>query len=138
MNPAIQERLETARHLLGSYDILSEKTAQAESAWLITILVHGRSEERYIQQARRDVRDDAPSGVREWLTGLPIGPAEPIIVLWSDSRSGIRATYGGVVAAYDELWYPSSDDVWIRATSGDWLLELCHEEVFRFFKRERV
>ncbi|MFZ5892411.1 MAG: hypothetical protein ACOY0T_15230 [Myxococcota bacterium] len=79
------------------------------------------------------IQDHEPHEVRQWLRELPIAAAAKVFILWPALRSGISASYVGFVEAYDDLWFPSSDDVWVQPPSGDWLLELDHEEVLRFF-----
>lgn len=82
----------------------------------------------------RTLADDTPSQVRCWLRSLPVDQTDEVAILWASNGFGVRVRFGGFVDVYDDLWYPSSDDVWVVPLRGEWLLELTHEEEARFFK----
>lgn len=138
MNPAIRERLDSVQQVLGSYKALAREEFETSRSWLASVLVGGPLEARYREAARRDTQNDTPAMVRDWFAQLPVGLADLVVVIWPDLGSGIVVPWGAFVAAYDDLWYPSSDDVWVHGASNEWLLELSHEEVFRFLMQVKA
>lgn len=129
MNNVVRERVESARARIGAWELASEERVRAEVARL-------RESQRtglHRPATARATRDDDPSSVRRWLRELPVDEGERVLVIWPGLSSGILLAYSGFVEAYDDLWFPGADDVWVRPISGDWLLELDHEEVVRFF-----
>ncbi len=82
------------------------------------------------------MEDAEPQEVRDWLHALPIAADTEVVVLWPSESRGISLRFERFVVAYDDLWRPSADDVWVGQRSGAWLLELDHEEVFSFSQYE--
>lgn len=83
---------------------------------------------------QRHVADDAPEAVRAWLRGLPVDPSGEALVLWLADHAGASMSVTDLIDAYDNLWFPSADDVYVRAADGSWSLFFDHEEVFSFLK----
>jgi hypothetical protein len=77
---------------------------------------------------------DAPrERVIEWLAGLPIPKHDRIVVIWPACRAAVALHYEDFVQHYDDLWYPSADDVWVTDYCRSWWLEVSHEETLAFF-----
>ena len=126
MNRIIQERVASLGGLDRSME-LSDETARAESAVCLTTSRTAQPTKQYL------IQDAPPADVRAWLHQLPVDMQTAVSVLWPAMHSGLSVTFQAFVDVYDDLWYPGSDDVWVRPPSGAWLLELDHEEVIRFF-----
>lgn len=82
-----------------------------------------------------DIGPAEPDAVRESLRSLRIADEVMVTILWASTRHGAALTFGDFVSWYDDLWYPSADDVWVLVPEGSWLIELDHEEVLRFRTR---
>jgi hypothetical protein len=84
--------------------------------------------------AHLDAADALPDEVRAWLSGLPVPSDAGVTVLWPFDKLAARLTYRSFVDSYDDLWYPSSDDVVVYWENGDELgvIVLDHEEEFTF------
>lgn len=75
-----------------------------------------------------DISDAPPSAVRQLMADWGLATEGEVYALWPAERCGI-ALYGAqFVDHYDDLWYPSSDDVWIVPSSYSKLINLTHEE----------
>jgi len=82
-----------------------------------------------------DAGDESRDEIITWLRGLPISPELRVIVCWPHYRAAVRLRFGDVARHYDDLWYPSADDVWITDERTSWLLQLDHEERLAFWSR---
>ncbi len=91
------------------------------------------------RQATLDAEDSEPEEVRAWLSGVGVPPDAEVIVLWPFDRVGTRMAYQSFVDNYDDLWYPSSDDVVVYRETGDELnvIVLDHEEELAFASLSR-
>jgi len=49
--------------------------------------------------------------------------------VWPWDRVGCELDSHEFVQHYDDLWYPSSDDMWIGWKGSELLIQLNHEEV---------
>lgn len=105
-----------------------------------SVIAHGREQLRRIavtparpSQAivRADIARASPDQVRAVLFGLPIGD-DWVEVVWPYERAGVRMRFRDFVRYYDDLWYPSSDDLLITNGTKTWLLEVNHEETVTF------
>jgi hypothetical protein len=127
----IRQRLEEFPGLLDvasfvPHDQLADHLATARQA-----AVKGRSEERKGTRSF-DIADAEPEEVRRLLFSLPINTRSQVLVLWPSYHEGIRIPYGLFVDHYDDLWYPSSDDIWILH-DADSMIDISHEEEVTFF-----
>ena len=69
---------------------------------------------------------------KNWFESV-VSPKERVIVLWPQESFSLKLNYAIFIKHYNELWYPSRDDIWIiDKTDFSWLIELNHEEVFKF------
>ena len=70
--------------------------------------------------------------MREHLRSLGVTHDALATIVWASTAYGVVLRFRDFVAFYDDWWYPGSDDVWVSAHNGGWLLELDHEEILRF------
>lgn len=81
--------------------------------------------------AELDASDADPEQVRSWLSALPYGAEQPVLVAWPADRTAARMSYDTFVARFDDLWYPAMDDVVVfSGDPGGPVLMLDHEETF--------
>jgi hypothetical protein len=79
---------------------------------------------------------DIPRGaIIEWLDQLPLAADQYVSVIWPHYGTGVRLQYGIFTNRYDDLWYPSADDVWVTDDLRSWLIEVSHEERLAFTYR---
>jgi hypothetical protein len=76
---------------------------------------------------KEDISDLDTQEVRSLLLSKRKG-VEEVFMVWPSERYGARTNYGTFVKHYDDLWYPSMDDLWVTNTTVDWVIELNHEE----------
>lgn len=57
-----------------------------------------------------------------------------VYILWCSNNVGIKIPYHFFCKFYDDLWYPSSDDVWVYDTQNKFCLEISHEEIVMFWR----
>ncbi len=76
-----------------------------------------------------------PDEITEFLFALGIPPDEAVWLIWCWDREGISIKFRDFVQYYDELWYPSRDDVWMTDNIMSWLLHIDHEEFITFVRR---
>lgn len=69
-----------------------------------------------------------PSDVRSLLSQVPLG-RQVVEVVWPFDRVAFRIDYADIVRHYDDLWYPSRDDVWILSPDRTNVVGIDHEEV---------
>lgn len=69
--------------------------------------------------------------VRDWLSGLPIGPHAELHVAWIADRLGARMSFELLTANIGDLWFPAVDDIVSVLHSGSniMVLVLDHEEL---------
>jgi hypothetical protein len=58
-------------------------------------------------------------------------------VCWCSFGEGIAIQWNLFLAHFDDLWFPSSDDVVISSATRSWVLEITHEETVRFFRLDK-
>ncbi|MFN0050615.1 MAG: hypothetical protein ACKV0T_00400 [Planctomycetales bacterium] len=84
---------------------------------------------KWFQCDEFDTSDKSPGEVREWLRTL--GIQGPVSVVWIGLGEGIHIDFSDFVHFYDDLWFPSSDDVLVVSSPGtDAAVMLSHEELF--------
>src|SRR5258706_11424678 len=69
--------------------------------------------------------------VRALLSDFPIED-EWVELVWPYENEGARMRYVDVVRYYDDLWFPSRDNLWITSERRTWLLAIDHEEAVAF------
>lgn len=83
---------------------------------------------------KKDISEVTSDEVKGYLMSLGIRDDEKIWLIWIPLRAGISILFRDFVEYYDDLWYPSSDDVWLTDTLMSWLIEFDHEEVITFIQ----
>lgn len=128
MSIFLRERIDAAGERLGQFALLRPDAVESAAA----LFQSKKSSAPPTTVVERLVRDDGAQDVRNWLRELPVDSDAEVLILWPAVACGISARYGGFVSSYDDLWLPGADDVLVGPISGEWLLELSHEESFRF------
>jgi hypothetical protein len=72
--------------------------------------------------------------VKALLNSYVADDQECVYVLWLWLRCGVSMGFASFAANYDDLWYPSRDDVWVANTSLTWCIEITHEEELLLFR----
>jgi hypothetical protein len=65
--------------------------------------------------------------IQTFLQTLPFGN-ERTLVIWVFESFGIQLPFNLFCKYFDELWFPSSDDIWICDTQHLYRVEISHEE----------
>lgn len=81
---------------------------------------------------KKDISDETPAQVRQYLSGLGIAEWENVYLVWVANQIGVQMAFGDFVQYYDDIWYPSSDDIWISSENLSWFLNFDHEEIITF------
>ena len=76
-----------------------------------------------------DIENWEADRVRELLLDWGLREAGRCAVIWLAEVAGVELPGDLVARYYDDLWFPSSDDVWIRLGQSDIFIDLSHEEV---------
>jgi hypothetical protein len=133
----IKIRLESVLELQTKYEFL--KTAQVQEIYN-EINSRFRSKKGKLKphlhplSDRVNIEEMDPSEVRQFLLSLKVAHDEIVWLIWCSDETGISITFRDFVQYYDDLWYPSSDDIWVTEKSLSWLLEFDHEEIVTFTK----
>jgi hypothetical protein len=69
--------------------------------------------------------------IQTFLQSLPFG-SEKTFIIWVFESFGIQLPFKLFCEYFDELWFPSSDDIWICDTQYLYYLEISHEEKITF------
>ena len=80
------------------------------------------------RQVQQDISDSSAEQVRRLLLSYQ-APDSSVVLVWPADRFGVVILYSDFVAHYDDLWYPSRDDLWVTNYSFGWVIEISHEEV---------
>lgn len=112
-----QVHVDVLEYLGGSYEVLTEFWEIASSKILVTFA--------------------ADEEVRSWLHSLPVEAESLVRVDWTRDGVGVEVPFSVFVRYFDDLWYPSSDDVVVVFPDGA-VLFLDHEERFSYVAKRRV
>jgi hypothetical protein len=74
------------------------------------------------------------SEIQSFLQTLPF-KNESIIALWFFESFGVQMPRDIFYKYFDELWYPSSDDIWVFDLQEEYYLEISHEEKIILYKK---
>lgn len=77
-----------------------------------------------------DVSDLVGDEVRPWLSGLYPSVNFPVLVAWVADRIAAKMPFSTFVDRFDDLWYPSLDDVIVIWSDGGVLLIEHSERLF--------
>ena len=86
---------------------------------------------------RIDIAQAEPEEVRGILRSLEVPPDKMVACIWFSGLDGITLCYADFVAHYDDLWYPSSDDVLVMDRTYSWFLVIDHGEAITFARHEQ-
>jgi hypothetical protein len=86
----------------------------------------------YGEVRRFDARDTEPSAIADWLQAQQL-PEEPVKVFWLFDREGISIELKDFLKYFDELWFPSSDDIVVESESTSFVIAIDHEEQVQLF-----
>ena len=76
-----------------------------------------------------DVSDLDADDIRDYLTQWGSSLGSPVVIAWRWDKEGAVIELAEFIAHFDDLWYPSSDDLVIIGTDGREFMFLWHEEV---------
>lgn len=131
----IAQRLESIPGLLGRFQWISPEEVQHRMAGLRPIL--GESIPREYAEVREfDGRDTGVSAIADWLHAQ-INVDEQVRTIWLADRAGILISLSDFLQFFDQLWYPSSDDMIVESNSNIFVIVIDHEEQVRLFLRTR-
>ena len=99
---------------------------------LVRLVASAGGLRRVVERDFSDVTD--PIEAKSWFYSLDLAERD-VTVYWIASREGMQIGLNDFIQHYDDLWYPSSDDVWVTNEKQEWLLELNHEEVFALYRK---
>jgi hypothetical protein len=133
LEPWLEARLASATALRDKLEPLSPEYAATQQEAIENAFLAGRSPVQTIK--RIDASDSDPERVRQFLRSLGISAMDRVLVLWRSQHVCVRIDFSTLCEHYDDLWYPSSDDVWVTDASRSWLLEIDHEEQITFRRR---
>lgn len=123
----IEERLNNIDNLKEKYIILERTEVIRDIDFLRNII-----KSKTILQSENDFSDSTREEIIEWFYKLSI--ADNLVkIYWHSISEGISTEFETFVGNFDEIWYPSSDDVWITGNTKSWLIQIDHEEKFSFF-----
>jgi hypothetical protein len=78
--------------------------------------------------------DGDPQAVRAWLEHQWSDRQAIALVSW-DKRTAVAVPWGLFTQHWDDFCYPSSDDVTIAITTGEWIIEYAHYEQMQWLPR---
>jgi hypothetical protein len=123
----------TVEGLTGNYRALSAEEVLAAIGVGIGQIPQGAPPEGQLV-AQLDATRLKDEEIRDWLKKLDIQGL--VTVIWLFEREGIEIDYAIFAQFYDDLWYPSGDDVWVISEDGSRVVQIDHEELFYFYHRE--
>jgi hypothetical protein len=132
MNTILIYRLNKIPQLYGLYDFLTKDCVTTELQIIRSEIMGSKSK---YQRKSISISENNPDDVREYLLGLPIGKDIKINLFWVSINAGISLSFYNFVINYDELWYPSSDDVWLTDKDHSFLLCIDHEENISYYSQ---
>jgi hypothetical protein len=78
----------------------------------------------------------SPDEAKEWLRRSQI--CVQVSIVWINLREGITIQFHHFVQFYDDLWFPSSDDLLIVSKDGPLAFAFSHEEVLTRHEASRT
>ena len=76
-----------------------------------------------------DISSAATEQVRRMLESTGLGQSRVVRAIWPFDQFVAEISGKDVVACYDDLWYPSRDNLLIINDAGNLIVELNHEEI---------
>jgi hypothetical protein len=78
------------------------------------------------------IADKDPDEIRELLREYRARLGERVCLIWRFDHGGVIVSYDDFCERYDDLWYPSSDDVYVISSVRRRFLIIDHEEIVLF------
>lgn len=123
-------RLSEVDSLKGKYALLLTAKAEISINEIINLIIYENPIILKTQEV--DFSDTTKEKVLSWLKNLPISK-KIVYLYWVSPREGIKLNFDDFAANYDELWYPSTDDVLVVDIDRRWIIVLNHEEIFSLY-----
>src|SRR5690242_2913920 len=114
----IEERIERLGLSDSTYGPLSEQQ-------MGRILLALRSAEMGKAAQAFSIADMSSEAIRAKLGSLAVRE-ETVWAYWPAFREGFEIKWEMLVSRFDELWYPSSDDLIVMSPDETWVLEVSH------------
>lgn len=130
INMAVDQKLEALRRANVVFSLMPQAAASLEIDGARQRLMTPHMPPTHVL----DTSNEGPATVTRWLHQLPLRDAIGVFVLWPHYTAGIEMNYRDFNDHYDDLWFPSADDVWVIDKGKSWLLQLDHEEMFSLFE----
>lgn len=133
LNVAVPQRLiERFQPLVHVHVTLSECAVTASA--LETELRGRFLQDGSVPELVTELGELTPDQIRNVLAGVRATGPEPVTLLWPYDGYCVGMPYAAVVQFYDDLWNPSSDDLWVTDRLASWLLIIDHEERLEFYR----
>jgi hypothetical protein len=92
---------------------------------------------KFLQDITERLEFDISNATEEQVRAIfyqnaPLSIDTEVYAVWPSNRVAIKLSYALFVEQYENLWFPSRDDVWITVETCDWLIEISHEEILTF------
>jgi len=126
------ERLITIPGLSERFEILPKSQVRADLRALRSLLAdldaRSHGEVRHF-----DGRDADLQAMSHWLAAQDLDN-EPAIVYWPYDHEAAIMNINDFIKNFDDLWYPSADDVIVLPDSGTHVLFIDHEEYMNLYE----
>ena len=133
-NRGIKIRLESVPVLLSKFTFLDTELVQKMHTDIHLYFLEKGKLKSGLQalSKKEDIYEADSNKVKQFLLSLNIPQDKIVRVIWCSTKTGISILFRDFVEYYDDIWYPSSDDVWVTEESLSWLLDFDHEEIVTF------
>jgi hypothetical protein len=128
----IKERLDSVTALRGRVASVPEHSVKDTLREIRRRLPGGEAPSLSLVSAF-DASDAEKPEILAWFDSLKL-PADTVQVYWPYDAEGVSMALKDFFQTYDDLWFPSADDVWVIGPGGRYLLELHHEERFSLWE----
>jgi hypothetical protein len=86
---------------------------------------------KWFKRDEFDTSTENSSEIRQWLGKVEMHGVAAVV--WIGLKDGIRIAFKDFICFYDDLWFPSSDDVLLMSQDGNTSVMLSHEELFTWY-----
>ena len=83
--------------------------------------------------SKKDFSGSDRSEIIDWLQKRRKDLEPRVYIYWLSDQEGVEMGFDDFVSHFDDLWYPSADDVWITNQERTAVVELNHEEIFSLY-----
>jgi hypothetical protein len=128
----LENRLISLRKMNNKYSLLSLKEVMQEIKQ-INCTIKENTNSITVTRLAKDIANDDRKEVLEWIHSLNLPLMDHVHAVWLAEREGIIIKLHNFLECYDDLWFPSSDDVLIFPLSVKWMLEFSHEEKLYYY-----